>query len=237
MKTIGLLGGVTWESTLEYYRRLNLLAQERLGGLHSARCLLYSFDFQELANLQNAGRWEELGDLLAGWARRLEQAGAGLLLICANTLHKVAARVRRGLGIPLVHVVEETARAALDRGLARVGLLGTRITMEDGFYAEGLEARGLKALLPSAPQRAELERIIFEELALGRLESASRQACLRIAGELVERGAQAVILGCTELPLLLKDSPAPAPWLDTLELHARAAFELAAGPAGPEARG
>jgi len=234
MKTIGLLGGVTWESTLEYYRRLNLLAQERFGGLHSARCLLYSFDFQELADLQKAGRWEELGDLLAERARLLEQAGAGLLLICANTLHKVAGRVRREVGIPLVHIVEETARAALDLGVSSVGLLGTRITMEDGFYAEGLEARGLRPLLPSAPQRAELERIIFEELALGRLESASRQACLRFAGELVARGAQAVILGCTELPLLLKDSPAPAPWLDTLEIHVRAAAALAAGPAGPE---
>jgi aspartate racemase len=241
MKTIGLLGGVTWESTLEYYRRLNLLAQQRYGDLHSAACLLYSFDFQELADLQNAGRWGELGDLLAGWARRLEQAGAGLLLICANTLHKVAARLRQEVGVPLVHIVEETARAALQRGFARVGLLGTRITMEDGFYAEGLEARGLKALLPPAPQRSRLDRIIFEELALGRLEPASRQACLAMAGELVARGAQAVILGCTELPLLLQDAPASAPWLDSLEIHVRAAFELAAGPAvggsAKEARG
>ena len=131
-----------------------------------------------------------------------------------------------------MHIVEETARAALDLGLARVGLLGTRITMEDGFYAEGLEARGLRALLPSASQRAELERIIFEELALGRLEPASRQACLRIAEELAARGAQAVILGCTELPLLLAGSPAPVPWLDTLEIHVRAAVELAARLAG-----
>ena len=228
MKTIGLLGGITWESTLEYYRRLNLLAQEKYGGLHSARCLLYSFDFQELADLQRAGRWEELGELLAGQARLLEQGGAGLLLICANTMHKLAGRVRREVGIPLVHIVEETARTALDLGLARVGLLGTRITMEDGFYAEGLEARGLRTLLPSASQRGELERIIFEELALGRLDPASRQACLRIAEELAARGAQAVILGCTELPLLLKGSPAPVPWLDTLEIHARAAVELAA---------
>jgi amino-acid racemase len=233
MKTIGLLGGVTWESTLEYYRRLNLLAQQRYGGLHSARCLLYSFDFQELDDLRKAGRWDELGDLLAARALELAQAGAGLLLICANTLHKVAARVRRGLGIPLVHIVEETARAALDLGLSRVGLLGTRVTMEDGFYADGLEARGLAALLPPAPQRAALERIIFEELALGRLEPDSRQGCLRIAGELVDRGAQAVILGCTELPLLLAGCPAPAPWLDSLEIHVRAAFELASGQAGP----
>jgi aspartate racemase len=232
MKTIGLLGGVTWESTQEYYRRLNLLAQERFGGLHSARCLLYSFDFQELADLQKAGRWEELGDLLAAQAGLLEQGGAGLLLICANTLHKVAGRVGRGLGIPLVHIVEETARAALGLGLARVGLLGTRITMEDGFYAEGLEARGLRVLLPSASQRAELERIIFEELALGRLDPASRQACLRIAEELAARGAQAVILGCTELPLLLAGSPARVPWLDTLEIHVQAAVALAARLAG-----
>ena len=232
MKTIGLLGGITWESTLEYYRRLNLLAQERQGGLHSARCLLYSFDFQELVDLQRAGRWEELGELLAGQARLLEQGGAGLLLICANTMHKLAGRVRRDLGIPLVHVVEETARTALGLGLARVGLLGTRITMEDGFYAEGLEARGLRALLPSAPQRAELERIIFEELALGRLDPTSRQACLRIAEDLAARGAQAVVLGCTELPLLLAGSPAPVPWLDTLEIHVQAAVALAARLAG-----
>jgi aspartate racemase len=227
MKTIGLLGGITWESTLEYYRRLNLLVQQRYGGLHSARCLLYSFDFQELADLQRAGRWEELGELLARQARLLEQGGAGLLLICANTMHKLAGRVRREIGIPLVHIVEETARAALGQGLATVGLLGTRITMEDGFYAEGLENRGLRALLPSASQRAELERIIFEELALGRLEPASRQACLRIAEDLAANGAQAVILGCTELPLLLKGSPAPVPWLDTLEIHVQAAVELA----------
>jgi aspartate racemase len=229
MKTIGLLGGVTWESTLEYYRRLNLLAKQRYGDLHSARCLLYSFDFQELDDLRKAGRWDELGDLLAARARQLEQAGAGLMLICANTLHKVASRVRRELGIPLVHIVEETARAALGLGATRVGLLGTRTTMEDGFYAEGLGARGVTALLPPASQRATLERIIFQELALGRLEPDSRQACLRIAGELVERGGEAVILGCTELPLLLAGSPAPAPWLDTLEIHVRAAFEMAAG--------
>jgi len=232
MKTIGLLGGITWESTLEYYRRLNLLVQERYGDLHSARCLLYSFDFQELANLQRAGRWEELGELLAGQARLLERGGAGLVLICANTMHKLAGRVRRELGIPLVHIVEETAKAALDLGFSEVGLLGTRITTEDGFYAEGLEARGLRPLLPSAPQRGELERIIFKELALGRLEPASREACLRIAGEMAARGAQAVILGCTELPLLLKDSPGPVPWLDTLDIHVRAAVKLAAGPAG-----
>jgi aspartate racemase len=229
MKTIGLLGGITWESTLEYYRRLNLLVRQRYGGLHSARCLLYSFDFQELAQLQRAGRWEELGGLLAGQARLLVQGGAGLLLICANTMHKLAERVRGAVGVPLVHIVEETARAALRLGWTRVGLLGTRITMEDGFYCQGLEARGLAALLPSAPQRGELERIIFEELAVGRLEPASRQACLAIAGELAGRGAQAVILGCTELPSLLKGAPAPVPWLDSLEIHVQAAMALATG--------
>jgi len=237
MKTIGLLGGITWESTLEYYRRLNLLVQERRGGLHSARCLLYSFDFQELADLQRAGRWQELGGLLAAQARRLEQGGAGLLLICTNTLHKLAGEVRRQIGVPLVHIVEETARAALARGFRRVGLLGTRITMEDGFYAEGLRDRGLEALLPSAPQRAGLERIIFEELALGRLQPASRDACLAIAGELASRGAEAVILGCTELPLLLAGSPAPVPWLDSLEIHARAAVALALGGSAGMAEG
>jgi aspartate racemase len=226
MKTIGLLGGMTWESTLEYYRRLNQGIKVRHGGLHSARCLLYSFDFQELADLQNAGRWDELGELLAERARLLEKGGAELLLICANTMHKLAGRVRRAVGIPLVHIVEETARAIRGLGLEKVGLLGTRITTEDGFYAESLEACGIRTLLPTAPDRAELQRIIFEELALGRLEPASRDACLRMAQELAGRGAQAVVLGCTELPLLLADSPAKIPWLDTLDIHVRAAVEM-----------
>jgi aspartate racemase len=226
VKTLGLLGGMTWESTLEYYRRLNQGVKARHGSLHSARCLLYSFDFQELADLQSSGHWEELGDLLVERARLLEKGGAELLLICANTMHKLAERVRRGIGIPLVHIVEETAKTILGLGLERVGLLGTRITTEDGFYADCLEARGIRTLLPAASDRAELQRIIFEELALGRLEPASRSTCLRIAGELAQRGAQAVVLGCTELPLLLANSPAPLPWLDTLDIHVRAAVEM-----------
>ena len=227
MKTLGLLGGMTWESTLEYYRRLNRGVQDRYGGLHSARCLIHSFDFQELADLQSAGRWGELGDLLAGRARRLEEGGAELLLICANTMHKLAEQVRSAIRIPLVHIVEETARCALGLGFRTVGLLGTRITMEDGFYAGSLEARGLRTLLPPEPERDRLQRIIFEELALGRLEPSSREACLGIARELSARGAQAVVLGCTELPLLLAGAPAPIPWLDTLDIHVRAALELA----------
>ena len=229
MKTLGLLGGMTWESTLEYYRRLNERVKERQGGLRSARCLIYSFDFQELADLQNAGRWGELGDLLAERARLLEKGGAELLLICSNTMHKVAERVRRGIDIPLVHIVEETAKTILGLGFGKVGLLGTRITMEDGFYSDCLEARGIRTLMPAAPDRAEIQRIIFEELALGRLAPGSRVTCLRIAGELASRGAQAVVLGCTELPLLLAGSTAPVPWLDTLDIHVRAAIELAGG--------
>jgi aspartate racemase len=233
MKTIGLLGGMTWESTLEYYRRLNEQVRERRGGLHSAPCLIYSFDFQELARLQQAGRWEELGDLLCARARVLEQGGAGLLLICANTMHKVAERVRRAVRIPLVHVVDETAREVRGRGMETVGLLGTRITMEDGFYAERLASQGVRALTPpAAADRAEIDRIIFAELALGRLEPGSRDFCLRVAGELAARGAQAVVLGCTELPLLLRGASAPVPWLDSLDIHARAAVELADAEAG-----
>jgi aspartate racemase len=233
MKTIGLLGGMTWESTLEYYRRLNEQVRERRGGLHSAPCLIYSFDFQELARLQQAGRWEELGDLLGARARVLEQGGAGLLLICANTMHKVAERVRRAVRIPLVHVVDETAREVRGRGMETVGLLGTRITMEDGFYAERLASQGVRALTPpAAADRAEIDRIIFAELALGRLEPGSRDFCLRVAGELAARGAQAVVLGCTELPLLLRGASAPVPWLDSLDIHARAAVELADAEAG-----
>jgi aspartate racemase len=233
MKTVGLLGGMTWESTLEYYRRLNEQVRERRGGLHSAPCLIYSFDFQELARLQQAGRWEELGDLLGARARVLEQGGAGLLLICANTMHKVAERVRRAVRIPLVHVVDETAREVRGRGMETVGLLGTRITMEDGFYAERLASQGVRALTPpAAADRAEIDRIIFAELALGRLEPGSRDFCLRVAGELAARGAQAVVLGCTELPLLLRGASAPVPWLDSLDIHARAAVELADAEAG-----
>jgi len=236
MKTVGLLGGMTWESTLEYYRRLNELAREKHGGLHSAPCLIYSFDFQELSRLQSAGRWEELGELLGARARALEQGGAELLLICANTMHKVAERVRRAVRIPLVHLVDETARAVRGRGLEAVGLLGTRVTMEDGFYVERLAAQGIRALVPpAAADRAEIHRIIFGELALGRLETGSREFCLHVAGELAARGAQAVVLACTELPLLLRGAAAPVPWLDSLDIHVRAAAELADSPTIAEA--
>lgn len=225
MKTIGLLGGMTWESTLEYYRRLNRRVAERLGGLHSARCLVWSFDFQELARLQEAGRWEELGGLLAEGARRLELGGAELLLIGANTMHKLAERVRAAVRLPLVHIVEETARALRARGAAVAGLLGTRVTMEDGFFAEGLRRRGVAALVPEAEDRRELQRIIFEELARGEFRESSRARCLRMAAELTGRGAQGIVLGCTELPLLLPD--AGEAFFDTLEIHVQAAVERA----------
>jgi aspartate racemase len=225
MRTIGLLGGMTWESTLEYYRRFNRLVAKELGGLHSARCLIYSFDFQDLARLQEAGRWEELAGLLAGGARRLEQGGAELLLIGANTMHKLADRVQAAVRIPLVHIVDETARTLRERGVGIAGLLGTKITMEDGFFGERLGRHGITALVPGAADRAELQRIIFEELARGEFREESRASCLRIAAELAGRGAQGIVLGCTELPLLLP--AAGEAFYDTLEIHVQAAVKRA----------
>ena len=228
MKTIGLLGGMSWESTLPYYRHINEAVRERLGGLHSARLVLYSLDFHEIEALQRQGDWAAAGTLLADAARRLESAGADFLLLCTNTMHKVADAIEAASALPLLHIADPTAAAIQAAGLQRVGLLGTRFTMEQPFYRQRLEDRhGIQVLVPDEPDRAEVHRVIYEELCRGVVSEASRQAYRQVIGRLVARGAQAVILGCTEIGLLVRADDAEVPLFDTCVLHAQAAAERA----------
>ena len=228
MKTIGLLGGMSWESTLPYYRHINEAVRERLGGLHSARLVLYSLDFHEIEALQRQGDWAAAGTLLADAARHLESAGADFLLLCTNTMHKVADAIEAASALPLLHIADPTAAAIQAAGLQRVGLLGTRFTMEQLFYRQRLEDRhGIQVLVPDEPDRAEVHRVIYEELCRGVVSEASRQAYRQVISSLVARGAQAVILGCTEIGLLVRADDAEVPLFDTCVLHAQAAAERA----------
>ncbi|MFC6598634.1 aspartate/glutamate racemase family protein [Kitasatospora paranensis] len=229
MRTIGLIGGMSWESTAEYYRLLNERTRERLGGLHSAKCVLYSVDFAEVERLQSAARWAEAGDLLADAARALEAAGAELLLICTNTMHKVADRVAAAVDVPLLHLADTTAQAVRAAGLAKVGLLGTAFTMEQDFYRGRLAGHGLEVLVPDADGRAEVHRVIYEELCLGIVREESRAAYREVIAALVARGAQGVVLGCTEIELLVGAGDSPVPVFPTTRLHAEAAVAAALG--------
>ncbi|MFJ7203654.1 aspartate/glutamate racemase family protein [Streptomyces sp. NPDC098789] len=227
MRTIGLIGGMSWESTAEYYRILNERTRERLGGLHSARCVLHSVDFAEIERFQAEGRWAEAGEALAAAARSLAAAGADLLLICTNTMHKVADVVAAATPVPLLHIADATADAVRAAGLSRVGLLGTAFTMEQDFYRGRLAASGLDVLVPDPRGRALVHRVIYEELCLGVVREASRAAYRRVVGELVARGAEGVILGCTEIELLLGPADSPVPLFPTARLHAEAAVDAA----------
>ncbi|HEV2375502.1 MAG TPA: aspartate/glutamate racemase family protein [Streptosporangiaceae bacterium] len=227
MRTIGLLGGMSWVSTTEYYRILNqLTGRERSG--HSAPLLLHSFDFAEVAALQAAGSWDEAGDLLAGAAKGLEAAGAELLLICTNTMHKVAPAVQAAVSVPLVHIVDATAERARAAGLRTLGLLGTRFTMEDGFYQERMRAHGLRVVVPGAADRETVHRVIFEELCTGVTTEASRQAYRQAIARLVAAGAEGVVLGCTEIELLVSQADSPVEVFATTRIHAEAAMTAAA---------
>ncbi|MGW3295390.1 aspartate/glutamate racemase family protein [Streptomyces xiamenensis] len=230
MKVIGLIGGMSWESTAEYYRLLNASTRDRLGGLHSARCVLYSVDFAEIEQLQVQGRWEEAGEILADAARALERAGAEMVLICTNTMHKVADQVAAAVSVPLLHLADATAVAVRAAGVRTVGLLGTAFTMEQDFYRGRLEAGGLEVRVPSADERAAVHRIIYEELCLGVVRDASREEFQRVIGRLVERGAEGVILGCTEIELLIGERDSPVPVFPTARLHVEAALEAALAP-------
>ncbi|MFI7387742.1 aspartate/glutamate racemase family protein [Streptomyces sp. NPDC049813] len=227
MRTIGLIGGMSWESTAEYYRLLNELTRERLGGLHSARCVLYSVDFAEIERLQVRGDWEAAGRILADAARRLEAAGADLLLLCTNTMHKVADRIEAATAVPLLHLADATAQAVRAAGLTRVGLLGTAFTMEQDFYRGRLAAGGLDVLVPDAAGRALVHRVIYEELCLGVVRDASRAAYQEVIGALVAAGAEGIVLGCTEIELLIGAQDSPVPVFPTARLHAQAAVREA----------
>lgn len=228
MKTIGLIGGMSWESTAEYYRLINEGIKARLGGLHSAKLLLDSVDFAEVEEMQRADRWTEAGAVLAGSARRLEQAGANLLLICTNTMHKVAPAVTAAVSIPLLHIADPTGAAIRAAGMKRIGLLGTAFTMEEPFYRERLAERfGLETLVPDAADRRLIHRVIFDELCLGSIREESRAAFRQVIARLAEQGAEAIILGCTEIGLLVRAADSPVPLYDTTRLHAEAAVAAA----------
>jgi aspartate racemase len=223
IQTIGLLGGMSWESTALYYRLINEAVRRRLGGLHSARIAMLSVDFQEIASLQAAGDWTGAGQCLADEARRIEAAGADFLLICTNTMHRVADVVAAAVDIPLLHLADATAVRVRAEGVTRVGLLGTRFTMEHEFYRARLAAHGLEVIVPPAADRDEVHRVIFEELCRGVVREQSRSAYLRIIGALQEAGAAGVIAGCTEIGLLVTPAQVPLPFFDTTAIHAEAA--------------
>ena len=225
---IGLVGGMSWESSAHYYRLINEGVRDRLGGLHSARCLMWSVDFAEIAELQHAGRWPEATSVVIEAARRLERGGADFLVICTNTMHLMADEVQAAVDLPLLHIADPTAERVRASGVERVGLLGTAFTMEKDFYKGRLASRhGLDVLVPEAADRAEVHRIIYDELVKGRVDEASLEIYRQIIGRLIQRGAQAVIMGCTEIMLLVKPEHSAVPLFDTTALHAAAAVDWA----------
>jgi aspartate racemase len=227
-KVIGMLGGMSWKSSAEYYRLVNEGVRDRLGGLHSARCLMWSFDFDDIAVLQRDDRWDDAAALMVEAAQRLERGGADFLVICTNTMHKAYPQIRAAVDLPLLHIADPTAARIQAAGCKRVGLLGTAFTMEQDFYKGRLaDEHGLDVLVPDADDRATVHRIIYEELVQGRVEAASRQAYREVIARLVERGAEAIILGCTEIMLLVKPEDSAVPLFDTTAIHAEAAVELA----------
>jgi aspartate racemase len=229
VKRIGLLGGMSWESSIEYYRLVNEITRDRLGGLHSADCLLRSVDFAEIELLQREGRWDEAGERLAAEAGALAAAGAQLLVLCTNTMHKVADQITDAVDIPFVHIADTTAHAVRAAGLQTVGLLATGYTMEQDFYVGRLrDMHGLEVLVPGDGDRRIVHDVIYDELCVGVVRDESREQYRRIMGELAQRGAQGILLGCTEIDLLVGPQDAPVPVFDTTRLHAERAVELAA---------
>jgi aspartate racemase len=228
VKTIGLIGGMSWESTVPYYRTINEVIKERLGGLHSAKVVLYSVDFHDIERLQHSGEWAAAGRLLAGAAQAVEKAGADCLVLCTNTMHKVAPAIEASVRIPLLHIADATAGDIKAAGCSTVGLLGTRFTMEQEFYKGRLQQKhGLRVLTPPERDREIVHRIIYDELCLGRVIDTSRAEYRRIMAELVSQGAEAIILGCTEITLLVGQADAAVPLFDTTRIHARNAAEWA----------
>ena len=228
MKTIGLLGGMTWHSTIEYYRLINAGVQTRLGGNHSAKCILFSAEFDEVERLQEAGDWQALDHFMADAACRVERAGADFLVICANTMHRTTRAIESAVGIPLLHIADAAAQEIRRQGLHTVGLLGTRFTMEQDFYRERLETRhGLKVLIPDGDGRKIVHEVIYQELGRGIISETSREKYKSVMHDLHNRGAEGIILGCTEIPLLIRPDDFPLPLFDTTALHAAAAVKLA----------
>jgi aspartate racemase len=234
MRTLGLLGGMSWESTLTYYRRVNERVRERLGGLHSAKLVLYSVDFAEIERLQHAGDWDAAGRVLADAAQALERAGAEALVLCTNTMHRVLDAVEPAIRMPVIHIADATARRIRAAGISKVGLLATRFTMEQDVYRGRLELNGLEVVVPDADERTEIHRIIYDELCLGMIRDESRETYRAIMANLVARGAEGLILGCTEIGLLVGASDTTVPVFDTTRIHAEAAVDWALGDLAQE---
>ncbi len=228
MKTIGMLGGMSWESTLSYYKAVNEGVKQRLGGLHSAKIALYSVDFADIERLQHQGDWDATARILTDGAKAVEAAGADFLLICTNTMHKVAPQIAANIQIPILHIADATAKQLKADGISRVGLLGTRFTMEQDFYKSRLtELFGIEVLVPDLAGREQVHKVIYDELCLGKINPASREAYLGIMESLVSQGAQAIILGCTEIALLVRQQDTQIKLYDTTQIHAQSAVEMA----------
>ncbi|MFT9846823.1 aspartate/glutamate racemase family protein [Aneurinibacillus sp. REN35] len=227
MKTIGLIGGMSWESSIEYYRLINQLVKQHLGGLHSAKSMMYSVDFEEIEQYQRTGKWEEATAMMTDIAVKLEGAGADFLVICTNTMHKMANEVQAAVAIPLLHIAEATADRIASQDITKIGLLGTKYTMEQDFYKGRLLNRGMEVLVPQEEDREAIHHIIYDELCKGTILPESKEKYKEIIGRLVAEGAEGIILGCTEITLLIKDGDSPVPLFDTTYIHAETAVELA----------
>ncbi len=228
MKTIGLIGGMSWESSSEYYRIINETVRERLGGLHSAECIMYSADFEEIENLQHQGKWEELTKLMLNFAQKLQGAGADFIVICTNTMHKMAEEVENNTNIPLLHIADATAEKITEKGLGKLGLLGTNFTMEEDFFKKRLEEKyNIEVIIPSQNDRRIIDSVIYNELCLGIIKQSSKEKYKEVINRLISDGADGVILGCTEIPLLVSQGDVGMPVFDTTTIHAKSAVEFA----------
>lgn len=227
MKTIGLIGGMSWESTTEYYRILNEEIKSRLGGLHSAKCLINSVDFEEIERYQSSGDWDSAGEILGNAAYSLQKGGADFIIICTNTMHKVVGKIKENIHIPIVHIADATAKEIKRKDIQAVGLLGTKYTMEQDFYKSRIEENDIKVIVPSEKNREKINEVIYTELCLGKIVSQSREYYKRVIEELVQKGVQGIILGCTEIGLLIKQEDVSVPIFDTTHIHAVEAVNFA----------
>lgn len=227
MKKIGLIGGLSWESTAVYYKFINQFVKERLGGLHSAKCLLYSFDFEEIVQMQFNGEWEKATQSMVEAAETLQKGGAEMIVICTNTMHKMADDIEQAVNLPLLHIVDATGEAIKEKGLKKAGLLGTRFTMEQPFYRDRLKEMGIEVIIPKEGDRARVHEIIYEELCVGEFKPSSKEEYLKIINTLHNEGAEGIILGCTEIPLLIAQDDTNIPLFDTTLIHARAVADFA----------
>ena len=223
LKTIGLIGGMSWESTVTYYKIINETVKERLGGLHSAKCILYSVDFQEIEECQANGNWEKSGEILGEAANNLEKAGADFIVICTNTMHKVVNQIKEKISIPILHIAEMTAEKILEKGLKNIALLGTKYTMEQDFYKSKLIEKGINVIIPDKNDIEIINEVIYDELCLGTINSDSKKKFLEIVDKLRNKGAEGIILGCTEIGLLIKNADTDVPLFDTAIIHAEQA--------------